>query len=256
MNPLQQFIYGRKIVLSHVDGQRDSRLSFDVADELPDDSFRTAAGNQKNNPEAVLIGEVWEDASHKESYGRLRQYFWGNELDAAMNYPWREMFLHFLLGQGDSALLHSRILSLYENYPRENFYAAMNLIGSHDQPRILTLLGEAPPEEDLAESERQSYRLPSPARILAGRRLKLLSLVQMTFPGVPCIYYGDEAGLEGYSDPYNRGTYPWGHEARDSSGNKEMVRLRLEYEVCSPVISNLYVLQISYVYSAGEKTKR
>jgi 4-alpha-glucanotransferase len=235
MNPsYRQFIYGSENSVIHkwmAKGIAGWRL--DVADELPDKFIQELRQVLKeSNPEAVLIGEVWEDASHKESYGQLRQYFWGNELDATMNYPWREMFLHFLLGQGESALLHSRILSLYENYPRENFYAAMNLIGSHDRPRILTLLGEAPPEENLSESERGSYRLTSSARSLAVQRLKMLSLVQMTFPGVPCIYYGDEAGLEGYSDPYNRGTYPWGREDREiQDWYKRVIRLREEYEV-------------------------
>jgi 4-alpha-glucanotransferase len=235
MNPsYRQFIYGsensviRKWMAKGVAGWR-----LDVADELPDEFIQELRQVLKeNNPEAILIGEVWEDASRKESYGRLRQYFWGNELDATMNYPWREMFIHFLLGQGDSALLHARILSLSENYPKENFYAAMNLIGSHDRPRILTILGEAPLERNLSDSERRTYRFSTSARSLAVQRLKLLSLVQMTFPGVPCIYYGDEAGLEGYSDPYNRGTYPWGREDREiQDWYKKIIRLRAEYEV-------------------------
>lgn len=230
----RQFIYGsedsviRKWMKKGIAGWR-----LDVADELPDEFIQELRQAVKEiNPEAVLIGEVWEDASHKESYGQLRQYFLGNELDATMNYPWREVFLNFLLGQSDAGMLHRQILSLYENYPRENFYAAMNLIGSHDRPRILTLLGEAPPEGDLSDSRRQSFRLNSLARQLAVQRLRLLSLVQMTFPGVPCVYYGDEAGLEGYGDPYNRGTYPWGYEDRElQEWYKRMIRLRLEYEV-------------------------
>jgi 4-alpha-glucanotransferase len=235
MNPsYRQFIYGSENSVIHkwmAKGIAGWRL--DVADELPDEFIQELRQVLKDiNPEAVLIGEVWEDASHKESYGYLRQYFWGNELDATMNYPWREMFLHFLLGLGDSSVLHNRILSLYENYPRENFYAAMNLIGSHDRPRILTVLGEAPPEGNLSESERRNYRISASARRLAVQRLKLLSLVQMTFPGVPCVYYGDEAGLEGYSDPYNRGTYPWGHEDKEiQDWYKKIIRLRAEYEV-------------------------
>lgn len=235
MNPsYRNFIYGsensviRKWMTKGIAGWR-----LDVADELPDEFIQELRMAVKdNNPEAVLIGEVWEDASNKESYGRLRKYFCGNELDATMNYPWREMLLYFLLGQGDSALLNARILSLYENYPRQNFFAAMNLIGSHDKPRILSILGEAPAEETLSESEKRIYKLSTSARRLAVKRLKLLSLVQMTFPGVPCIYYGDEAGLEGYSDPYNRGTYPWGHEDREiQDWYKKIIRLRTEYEV-------------------------
>ncbi|MDD2233489.1 MAG: bifunctional glycogen debranching protein GlgX/4-alpha-glucanotransferase [Desulfitobacteriaceae bacterium] len=235
MNPsYRHFIYGSEnSVISKWMTKGIAGWRLDVADELPDEFIQELRMAVKdNNPEAVLIGEVWEDASHKESYGQLRQYFWGDELDATMNYPWRKMLLQFLLGQGDSALLHAQILSLYENYPRENFYAAMNLIGSHDKPRILTVLGEAPSERNLSENERRIYKLPPSARCLAVQRLKLLSLVQMTFPGVPCIYYGDEAGLEGYSDPYNRGTYPWGQEDREIlDWYKKIIRLRAEYEI-------------------------
>ncbi len=102
-------------------------------------------------------------------------------------------------------------MNLYENYPRHHFYSVMNLIGSHDVPRILTLLGEAPPEHTLSERERENYRLNPPRqRRLALNRLQLLVLLQMTFPGVPAIYYGDEVGMEGYADPFNRGPFPWG----------------------------------------------
>ncbi|WP_407312922.1 bifunctional glycogen debranching protein GlgX/4-alpha-glucanotransferase [Desulfosporosinus sp. SB140] len=204
----------------------------DVADELPDEFVQKFRQTIKTiNPEAVLIGEVWEDASNKQSYGKLREYFWGYELDAAMNYPFREIFLHFILGKTNSNLAHQQVMRLLENYPRENFYGAMNLIGSHDRERILTLLGEASPEEDLPESRKRTYKLSPEAREIAIQRLKLISLIQMTFPGVPCVYYGDEAGLEGYSDPYNRGTYPWGREDQEIlNWYKKIIRLRLEYE--------------------------
>ncbi|CAA7602780.1 Glycoside hydrolase superfamily [Acididesulfobacillus acetoxydans] len=204
----------------------------DVADELPDEFIRKLRETVKSlNSEAVLIGEVWEDASNKFSYGKLRRYFWGDELDATMNYPWREIFLRFLLGEEDAPQVYRRVMSLYENYPRENFFAAMNLVGSHDRVRILTLLGEAPPEEGLADREKRTWRLSVKARQLAVRRLKLFTLIQMTFPGVPCIYYGDEAGLEGYSDPYNRGTYPWGREdAEILEWHKQVARLRREHK--------------------------
>ncbi|KLU60973.1 amylopullulanase precursor [Peptococcaceae bacterium CEB3] len=205
----------------------------DVADELPDEFIRKLREAVKSlNSEAVLIGEVWEDASNKLSYGQLRRYFWGVELDATMNYPWREIFLSFFLGERDASQVCRRVMSLYENYPSENFFAAMNLLGSHDRVRILTLLGEAPPEEGLTDKAKQTFRPSAEARQLAVRRLKLFSLIQMTFPGVPCIYYGDEAGLQGYSDPYNRGTYPWGREdAEILEWYKKVARLRREYEV-------------------------
>jgi 4-alpha-glucanotransferase len=235
LNPsFQEFILGaengviQKWMKKGISGWR-----LDVADELPDEFIRKLRQTVKTiNPEAILIGEVWEDASNKQSYGKLREYFWGYELDATMNYPFREVFLHFMLGKINSGLAHQRIMSLYENYPRENFYGAMNLIGSHDRERILTLLGEAPPEQSMPETQKRTYKLSPEARQLALQRLKLISLIQMTFPGVPCVYYGDEVGLEGYSDPYNRGTYPWGLEDNIIlDWYKKIIRLRQEYEV-------------------------
>jgi len=230
----RQFIYGseesviRKWLKMGVAGWR-----LDVADELPDEFIQELRQAIKSiRPNAVLIGEVWEDASNKTSYGKQREYFTGDELDGTMNYPFRASFLRFILGQGDSRVIHQEIMSLYENYPRENFYAAMNLIGSHDTIRILTLLGDAPAEQSLSKTEQRGFRLSPNSRQLAVQRLKLLSLVQMTFPGVPCIYYGDEAGSEGYADPYNRGTYPWGKEDPEIMGwYRRILRLRSEYEV-------------------------
>jgi len=235
MNPsYQYFIYGGEdSVVRHwlKAGVRGWRL--DVADELPDEFIKELRHAVKEtDPEAVLIGEVWEDASNKISYGKLREYLWGEELDSTMNYPFRSIFLDFILEQIDAPTAHKRIMSLYENYPRENFYAAMNLIGSHDRERVLTLLGEAPPGEKLTEKEKEEFRLDEKAREMGFKRLKILSLIQMTFPGVPCVYYGDETGMEGYADPYNRGTYPWGMEDQKILlWYQRIIRLRREYGV-------------------------
>ncbi len=188
----------------------------DVADELPGRFIKHLHTVLKaQDPAAVLIGEVWEDASRKVSYGTERAYLLGDELDSVTNYPFRSMLLDFILGVDDAAQTQHRLTSLAENYPREHFYAALNMLGSHDVPRILSLLGEAPPQESLSIIDQARYRLPAEQRKLAVKRLKLLVLWQMTFPGTPCIYYGDEAGMEGYADPFNRGTYPWGREDRE-----------------------------------------
>jgi len=123
-------------------------------------------------------------------------------------------------------------MSLCENYPPENFYAAMNVVGGHDVPRVLTLLGEAPSPESMSIIDQANYRLPPQQRQLAVARLKLMVLWQMTFPGVPCIYYGDEAGMEGYADPFNRGTYPWGREEGELlAWYKKTVGLRKRFAV-------------------------
>nr|MDA8227880.1 glycoside hydrolase family 13 protein [Desulfitobacterium hafniense] len=172
----RQFIYGaensviKKWMQLGVKGWR-----LDVADELPDEFIKELRQAMKQTePDSVLIGEVWEDASNKISYGKSREYLWGEELDSTMNYPFREIFLQFILGDLDAQIVDKKVMSLYENYPRESFYAAMNLIGSHDRARILTLLGEAPPEEEMSIAERESFSLSAAARNLAVQRLKLL----------------------------------------------------------------------------------
>ena len=161
----------------------------DVADELPDEFIVKIKKRMKEiKKQSVLIGEVWEDASNKVSYNERRRYFLGDELDSVTNYPLRDNIISFLNRKYGSSFFIKRIMSLRENYPIENFNAGMNLLGNHDTERILTILHD---EVNL---------------------LKFAIVLQMTLPGVPLIYYGDEAGLTGGKDPENRKTYPWNKE--------------------------------------------
>ncbi|MFZ5969721.1 MAG: glycoside hydrolase family 13 protein [Bacillota bacterium] len=205
----------------------------DVADELPDAFIKTFRKTMKDiDKDSILIGEVWEDASNKVSHGEPRQYLFGEELDSVMNYPFRNILIDFILGRKDSRLTCHAFMQLYENYPLHHFYSLMNLLGSHDVPRILTVLGEASTDEHLSIEERETYTLPPHLEKLAVHRLKLLTLVQLTFPGVPCIYYGDEAGLQGHADPLNRRTYPWGHENMALlEWHKKLIRIRNRYDI-------------------------
>lgn len=190
-------------------GARGWRL--DVADELTDEfieGIKRALLAEK--PDGVLIGEVWEDASHKLAYGKLRQYFQGRELDATMNYPFRNSVLAYLCGSMGASELAARLEELRENYPRDNFYSALNLLGSHDRERLFTVLGGAPNPDELSEEERATYRLSDDQVGLAKARLWVAALLQMTLPGVPCVYYGDERGVQGFRDPFNRASFPWG----------------------------------------------
>ena len=161
----------------------------DVVDELPT-QFVTEFKSQLKNcqDETVLIGEVWEDASNKISYGERRQYLLGKELDSVMGYPFRKGMLSFLKGEINSYELNNLYMTIKENYPPELFKSNLNLLGTHDVARLKTVLNC---DIDM---------------------VKLAVLSQMTFEGVPYIYYGDEAGLEGNTDPDNRRTYPWKNE--------------------------------------------
>ncbi len=227
----REFICGENGVIRKWLRLGASGWRLDVADELPDSfiaDIRTAVKTEK--PDALLLGEVWEDASNKVSYDEMRSYLLGSELDCTMHYPFRTGALDFLLGRQDAAGLRDTLDTIRENYPPTALYGALNLVGTHDTPRILTVLGEAP--EDLPAEEQEEYRLPPAQREKGLRRLRLLQVLQFTSPGVPCIYYGDEAGMEGYADPYNRGPYPWGQEDGDLVYWVRMLsHLRKEYPV-------------------------
>ena len=185
----REFICGEDGVVRHWLRLGASGWRLDVADELPDGFIRDIRAAMKaEKPDSLLMGEVWEDASCKESYGALREYFLGHELDCTMHYPFRQIALDFLLDRIDAGEAWEKLWVLQEHYPRENLYAALNLIGSHDRERALTLLG----------GDRAAW--------------KMLTFLQFVLPGVPCIYYGDEAGMTGGKDPWNRGSFPWGRE--------------------------------------------
>ena len=192
-------------------GARGWRL--DVADELPDDFIADIKEAElAEKPDALLIGEVWEDATTKVAYGRLRKYFHGHELDGVMNYPLRHAILDFLTDKISATQLANAMQQLCENYPGEAFLSTLNLLGSHDRIRLMNILGNSPHRSTMGEEQKATFKLDKDHHSLAVSRLWVAALMQMTLPGVPCIYYGDEAGMEGYADPYNRGPYPWGRE--------------------------------------------
>ena len=203
-------ISGKNSVVRHWlrDGADGWRL--DVAYELPDDfiaAIRDAI--QAEKPNGYLLGEVWEDGSNKIAYSRRRRYLLGRETHGLMNYPFRTALLAWL-GGGDAAAFRDDMETIRENYPPAAFYGAMNFLGTHDTPRILTLLGVEQTPED--KGQRAAYRL-SPAELARGqKKLRLAAMLLYSFPGSPTLYYGDEAGMQGFEDPLNRGTYPWGGE--------------------------------------------
>ncbi|MCD5410245.1 MAG: glycoside hydrolase family 13 protein, partial [Clostridiales bacterium] len=205
----------------------------DVVDELPEKFVKAIWSEMKAlDDETVLIGEVWEDASNKMSYGKTRKYAMGGELDSVMNYPFRSAIIDFIVGKIDAQGFKLQLMTLKENYPTEFFYSAMNLIGSHDRARVMTLLGEAPTSKDMSTIEKTKFELSDDKRCLAIDRMKLAVAMQMTLPGVPSIYYGDEVGMEGYEDPWNRGAFPWmGGNKELLAWHKKMIELRKENSV-------------------------
>jgi cyclomaltodextrinase / maltogenic alpha-amylase / neopullulanase len=209
----------------------------DVADELPDrflEAFRKAVKSEK--PDVYILGEVWEDASNKSSYGCRRRYLHGHQLDSVMNYPFSSALIEFMQS-GSAEVLEQRLLGILENYPPPAIHTLMNHIGTHDTVRVLTLLAGAAPV-DTGKHARAREKLNAGQMTKGIALMKLITALQFTLPGVPCVYYGDEAGMQGGQDPFNRGCYPWGSENRELLAHyKALGEIR---KVCPALADGIY----------------
>ena len=207
---LEYIITGEDSVVAHwlrlgADGYR-----LDVADELPNEFLDLLKKRVRQvKPDALVIGEVWEDASNKEAYGIRKRYFVDGSLDSCMNYPFRTAILNFVKDRDDGSHLQESVMTIAENYPPQVFFSNMNMLGTHDTARILTTLVD---EFDGSREEKAKRSLSYTQLITARERLLVASFLQYMLPGSPSLYYGDEAGMEGYKDPFNRRPYPWGKE--------------------------------------------
>ncbi len=186
-------------------------LRLDVVDELSDDFVSEVKKKLSAvNECTMLYGEVWEDASNKVAYEKRKSYYLGNELDGVMNYPLRRGLIAYLKYKNTEELKYA-LLTVMQNAPQRIRDAEMNILGSHDTERIITVLGAEEPED---KSNASLSALKMSAQEYERGREKLLSAFTalFTLPGIPSVFYGDEVGLEGYSDPFNRLAYPWGRE--------------------------------------------
>lgn len=204
----RKLIYGKGGVVDKYMGMGASGFRLDVVDELEGDFTEgLSAAVKKRKSDAYMVGEVWEDASDKVAYGERKRYFQGAQLDAVMNYPLRNGLIEYALYRNAEALGHT-VWTLYRHYPPHKMAYMMNIIGTHDTERILTVLG-GDRAEDCSNAVKATKRMTASQRRLAKKRLKMASMLQMTLPGIPCVYYGDEVGMEGYKDPFNRRPFPW-----------------------------------------------
>ena len=227
---LNYIIEGEDSVIEHwlnlgADGYR-----LDVADELPDKFILRLKNKVKQiKPDAIVIGEVWEDASNKEAYSVRRRYFVDSELDSVMNYPYRNAIIDFVRKRINAKTFKECIMNIAEHYPKPVMDCVMNSLSTHDTARILNVL-ESEGEHKSKEEKAILY--------LEGDKLKnaidmemLASFLQVVLPGCPCIYYGDEAGLQGYDDPLNRRYFPWDNINSDIlSHYRELAKLKNTYE--------------------------
>jgi neopullulanase len=187
---VRQFIFevARYWIEFGIDGWR-----LDVPDEIDDDAFWREFRRvvKAADPEAYIVGELWYAAT---------SWLQGDRFDAVMNYIFDRACLGFFGGEtldvsqrpGGYELTRmkatefaDRIDDLLDLYDWQVTQVQLNLLSSHDMPRFLTLVSQ----------DREA--------------LKLATLFQMTFPGAPCVYYGDEIGMQGGQDPDCRRAFPW-----------------------------------------------
>ena len=210
---IEYIITGENSVIAHWLKLGADGFRLDVADELPNEFMAILKTHLRRlRPDALLMGEVWEDASNKVAYGVRCRYFADGTLDSVMNYPFRTAILDFVRGQDDGEHFRNAVLTIAENYPPQVLRCNMNMLGTHDTPRILTALVD---EFDGSREVLAQRHLTDAQTETAVKRLKLATFLQYMLPGSPSIYYGDEAQMEGHKDPFNRRTYPWGNENKD-----------------------------------------
>lgn len=181
----------------------------DVADELPDvflDDLRKAV--KEENKDAVIIGEVWEDATTKFAYGERRRYLLGDQLDSVMNYPFADAVLNFVRFKNGNAFFDD-VMSIIEKYPPQVTNVLMNHIGTHDTERAINRLAGEDPEGYGRHWQYEHNKLDEYDYYRGISMMKIASLLQYTLPGVPSLYYGDEIGMQGMKDPFNRGCMNW-----------------------------------------------
>ncbi len=225
----QDFIFNKGGVLKKWLGFGIGGYRLDVADELPDFFLKKLRISVKEeNPDALIIGEVWEDASNKIAYSQRREYLQGHELDSVMNYPLKEGIIRYMQTGNAAELLHT-VRVLVNHYPKQTVDCLMNILGTHDTARILTVLGGIYCNNK-DEMALPSARLSPTDKENAIKNLKMAAVLQYTMPGVPCLYYGDENGAEGHIDPFCRQCFDWEHLNEDLiSFYQTLGKMREEY---------------------------
>ncbi|NCA91942.1 hypothetical protein EOM82_01635 [bacterium] len=210
----------------------------DVVDELSSDFLKTITSRiKKCCQDCLVIGEVWEDATTKHSYGEEREYFRGKELDGVMNYVFKDSIMEYLNGY-DGELFADQTMTIIENYPKMSLDASLTLIDSHDTVRAINALSNQS-YKSMSKEEKRDFRLTKEQYNEGRKKLKLASALQYFLPGVPSLYYGDEIGMQGFEDPINRRPFSWDNiDKQILEHYRYLGKLRREYkeDFCSQAI--------------------
>lgn len=248
-----EFIAGEGGVLDKYSKMGVYGFRLDVADELSDSFLAKIKNRLSQKNESLLLGEVWEDASNKVAYGVRKKYYLGGELDGVMNYPVRVGILDYLVNKGTEKLRYA-LCDVINNMPERIRNAQMNLLGSHDTVRALTALSGVS-DEGKTNAQKREMRLSGEQYSIARARLKNAYTILATLPGIPSVFYGDEAGLQGYGDPFCRMPYPWGHEDSSILDRYRMIgKIRRENSVYREGdFELLYLTPELLIFSRSEK---
>ena len=258
---LNYIIFDDDSVAAHYLNLGADGIRLDVADELPDKFILKLKKRVKAiNKDALIMGEVWEDASNKESYGKKRRYFVDSELDSVMNYPYQNAIIGFADERVSGIDFANTVMTIAENYPKPVLDCLMTSLSTHDTMRILTVMSKPP--QNLSKDEKSKYVIPNIDE--AKSRLKLCAFLQFMLPGGAAIYYGDEAGLSGFEDPFNRRYFPWNNIDEDilnfykkiseiKNEHSEFKTGRIMFEFCSQkaVVFKRYTENSSFSVAAS-----
>ena len=223
-----EFITEKNGVLNYWQDMGADGFRLDVADELPDAFLEKLRKSVKSkNKDALIIGEVWENAVTKHSYGAQRKFLLGQQCDSVMNYPFLNAITDFVVS-GNAENFYKSVMEIMDMYPAPAIKCLMNSISTHDTSRAINRLGAHLIPEKRYQS---TTNLTDEQYRLGEHRLMSAAALQYTLPGIPCIYYGDEAGLQGFGDPACRKTFPWGNENdRLLKLHKQLGIIRKEYK--------------------------
>lgn len=246
-----RFITGEEGVLSYWQDMGASGWRLDVADELPDEFLDALRKRVKTtDPDALIIGEVWEDATNKFAYGERRRYLLGAQLDTVMNYPWRNAIVDYIRS-GSAQVIRDEIFAIEENYPKPAIDCLMNMISTHDTERIINAIGvDNQPERSVAKDY-----IMSPDEWEKGKQGAYFAFFLLfALPGISCVYYGDEVGLDGFRDPYCRKCYPYGREDLEVfEFVKHLAKIKKTYpESYEELIKDIKIKNSALCFTRGE----